>query len=61
MITPLRSETLSDSKPTARKAELLSGSRRVQEANASNRKVKEIHNPLDREYTHPERVLTWTW
>jgi hypothetical protein len=61
VITPMRSETTSDSKPTVRAAELLSGNRNVQEANASNRKVKEIHNLLDREYTQPERGLTWTW
>ena len=49
------------SNPTARKGQLLSGSRRLQEANASRRKAKEIHNPLDRVYTQPERVLTCNW
>jgi hypothetical protein len=49
LITPMRSETTSDSKPTVREAESLSGCRNVQEANASNRKATGIHNRLDRE------------
>jgi hypothetical protein len=54
MITPMRSETISDSKPTARKAELLSGNRRVQKAKASSRKTTEINNRLDRVIPNPK-------
>jgi hypothetical protein len=36
------------SKPTVRKVELLSGSRRDQEANAASRKATESHNWADR-------------
>lgn len=58
------------SKPTAREAELFSGEGKAQEANASRRKARGIHNSLDRTAnmekcksgdTQPERVLTWTW
>ena len=70
MITPMRSRSI-PSKPTARKAELLSGCRKVQEAKASNRKVTGIHNRLDREYptrkgadvdlvSHPKNEVTVT-
>ena len=46
------------SNPTARKGQSLSGNRRLQEANASRRKARGTHNPLDRAYAQPERVLT---
>jgi hypothetical protein len=36
------------SKPTAREAEPFSGHRKVQEANATSRKVRGSHNPVDR-------------
>ena len=49
------------SNPTARKGQPLSGNRRLQEANASCRKAKGIHNLLDRAYAQPERVLTCNW
>src|SRR5437763_12951820 len=47
--------------PTARKAEILSGSRKDQEANAAIRKATGIHNWADRAgngHTHAERRLT---
>jgi len=49
------------SKPTARKAELLSGRRKDQKANAASRKATGIHNWADRAgngHTHAERRLT---
>ena len=49
------------SKLTVRKAELFSGKRRDQEANAASRKATEIHNWADRAgngKTHAERRLT---
>jgi hypothetical protein len=70
MITPMRSR-VTPSKPPVRTAEPLSGCRKVQEAKASNRKVTEIHNRLDREYptrkgadvdlvSHPRNEVTVT-
>jgi len=53
MITPMRSG-ITTSKPTARAAELLSGSRKIQEANASSRKATGMHNRLDREIPNPK-------
>lgn len=49
------------SNPPARKGQFLNGNRRPQEANASSRKAKGIHNLLDRAYAHPKRVLTCDW
>ena len=49
------------SKPTVREAELPSGKRRDQKANAASRKATEIHNWADRANdgeTHAERWLT---
>jgi len=49
------------SKPTARKAELLSGSRKDQKANAASRKATGNHNWAERAgngHTHAERRLT---
>jgi hypothetical protein len=49
------------SKPTARKAEALSGSRKDQKANAANRKGTGNHNWADRANdgdTHAQRRLT---
>jgi hypothetical protein len=49
------------SKPTARKAEALSGKRKDQKAKAASRKVTEMHNWADRANegdTHAERRLT---
>src|SRR5712692_430634 len=48
-------------KPTAKKAELLSGRRKDQQANAASRKATGIHNWADRAgngHTHAERWLT---
>ena len=42
------------SKPTARKAESLSGKRKDQEANAASRKVTGIHNWADRAVLTPK-------
>src|SRR5215216_5215749 len=44
--TPMKSG--SASKPTAREAEPFSGHRKVQEAKATGRKARGIHNPVDR-------------
>ena len=49
------------SNPTVRKGQPLSGSGRLQEANAGSRKAKGIHNLPDRAYAQPERVLTCNW
>src|SRR3954466_15485101 len=68
MITPMRSGS-GPSKPTVRKAELLSGCRKIQEAKASSRKA--TGNRLDREYptrkgadvdlvSHPKNEVTVT-
>ena len=56
-VTPLRSG-LRASNPTARKGQFFSGNRMLQEAKASRRKTKGIHNLLDRAHAQPERVLT---
>jgi len=42
------------SKRTVRDAQLLSGNGMVQEANASSRKERGIHNPLDRVIPNPK-------
>jgi len=46
VITPMGSA--SGSKPTVREVELPSGKGNVQEAKATRRKAREIHNPVDR-------------
>jgi hypothetical protein len=46
------------SRPTVRKAELSSGERMAQEANAVSRKARGIHNPTDRAYGLTERSPT---
>jgi hypothetical protein len=55
--TPIGS-FLTESRLTARKAELPSGNRKDQEANAGSRKTRGTHNPPDRADAQPERVLT---
>lgn len=51
-------------KPTARKAELSCGNRMSKKRTPAGRKVRGIHNPLDRAAksgdTQLERVQTWT-
>ena len=51
-------------KPTARKAESSCGNRMSKKRTPAGRKVREIHNPLDRAAqsgnTQLERVQTWT-
>jgi hypothetical protein len=49
-----------DSKPTARLAQLHCGTGMVPEANATRRKARGIHNPVDRASAHAERRLTGT-
>lgn len=51
---PNEVQALNPGKPTVRKAESLSGNRKVQEANASSRKTAEIHNRLDRVIPNPK-------
>ena len=53
-ITPLKADTLRDSKPPVRTAEALSGWRRGQEAQASRRKASGIQNWLDRIIANPK-------
>lgn len=45
-------------RPTARKAQSLSGEGKFPEAKAGSRKARENHNPPDRSHDQPERVLT---
>ena len=56
-VTPMMSAMFCG-KPSVSKAEFLSGKGMFPEANAGCRKARENHNPPDRLYDQPERVLT---
>ncbi len=54
VVTPMESGERYVGKPKVTMAELSSGRKMAQEANAGNRKVRGIHNPPDRAIPNPK-------